>query len=340
MFKKVIVPPLRLRFQEKGREFLSSSFPDIAHLAQSSRVTGMDKESHDEMKERAGVEAGFGGVDDRAMRKAVLKMDVRYVFRTLLDFLKCTLENSLLTNATLASSLFLRSFFCARSSIGRTWGMRRFLDCRKTYISMTISMRSASVFFMRRISLGSSTYAFHKERALLTRSSELPSNLVLKKMSPKIWLPLLTAVWGLLTMCLGFVHGFASFVTVRALLGVAEGGLLPGMVSHCKSAVTRSIFDTTTGPILVQLLSSQRTGPAHRHLLHCRFPVRRLRGSSRARTERYRSCCRPPRLALDFHCRRSAHSLRRHLLRYLPPQFDRVCRFSFSRRERARPPPS
>jgi hypothetical protein len=32
-------------------------------------------------------------------------------------------------------------------------------------------------------------------------------------------------------MCLGFVRNFASFVTVRALLGVAEGGLLPGMVS-------------------------------------------------------------------------------------------------------------
>ncbi|KAH8731695.1 major facilitator superfamily domain-containing protein [Phaeosphaeriaceae sp. PMI808] len=63
-------------------------------------------------------------------------------------------------------------------------------------------------------------------------ASEIPSNLVLKKMSPKIWLPLLTAVWGVLTMCLGFVRNFASFVTVRALLGVAEGGLLPGMVLY------------------------------------------------------------------------------------------------------------
>jgi hypothetical protein len=67
-------------------------------------------------------------------------------------------------------------------------------------------------------------------RKLIDANSELPSNLVLKKMSPKIWLPLLTAVWGVLTMCLGFVRNFASFVTVRALLGVAEGGLLPGMV--------------------------------------------------------------------------------------------------------------
>lgn len=61
-------------------------------------------------------------------------------------------------------------------------------------------------------------------------TSELPSNLLIKKVSPRIWLPLLTAVWGTLTMCLGFVHGFGSFVAVRALLGIAEGGLLPGMV--------------------------------------------------------------------------------------------------------------
>lgn len=64
------------------------------------------------------------------------------------------------------------------------------------------------------------------------KKSELPSNLVLKKVSPKIWLPALTAVWGILTMCLGFVTGFASFAAVRALLGVAEGGLLPGMVLY------------------------------------------------------------------------------------------------------------
>ncbi|KAH9872477.1 hypothetical protein IAQ61_005313 [Plenodomus lingam] len=63
-------------------------------------------------------------------------------------------------------------------------------------------------------------------------ASELPSNLVLKRVSPKIWLPLLTTVWGILTMCLGFVKNFASFATVRALLGVAEGGLLPGMVLY------------------------------------------------------------------------------------------------------------
>lgn len=31
-------------------------------------------------------------------------------------------------------------------------------------------------------------------------------------------------------MCLGFVRNFGGFVAVRAILGAAEGGLLPGMV--------------------------------------------------------------------------------------------------------------
>lgn len=64
--------------------------------------------------------------------------------------------------------------------------------------------------------------------------SEIPSNLVLKKVSPRIWLPLLTVAWGIITMCLGFVQNFAGFIAVRALLGAAEGGLLPGIVSATK----------------------------------------------------------------------------------------------------------
>lgn len=70
--------------------------------------------------------------------------------------------------------------------------------------------------------------------------SELPSNLIIKKASPKIWLPTLTMVWGIITMCLGFVRNFAGFVAVRAILGVAEGGLLPGMVLYLSFFYKRS----------------------------------------------------------------------------------------------------
>ena len=70
-------------------------------------------------------------------------------------------------------------------------------------------------------------------------NSELPSNLLLKHLTPKIWLPLLTTLWGVVTMCLGFVHSFASFFAVRAILGLTEGGLLPGMVLYLSGMYTR-----------------------------------------------------------------------------------------------------
>ncbi|KAL6405467.1 hypothetical protein AUP68_11223 [Ilyonectria robusta] len=69
--------------------------------------------------------------------------------------------------------------------------------------------------------------------------SELPSNLLLKRVSARIWLPTLTVTWGIITMCLGFVRNFASFVAVRAILGLVEGGLLPGMVLYLSGLYNR-----------------------------------------------------------------------------------------------------
>lgn len=74
----------------------------------------------------------------------------------------------------------------------------------------------------------------------LTKSpSELPSNLILKRLTPRVWLSFLTCAWGIVTMCLGFVHGYGSFVAVRAVLGLTEGGLLPGMILYLSGLYTR-----------------------------------------------------------------------------------------------------
>lgn len=69
--------------------------------------------------------------------------------------------------------------------------------------------------------------------------SEIPSNLVLKRVTPRIWLPFLTFSWGVVSMCQGFIQNFAGFVAVRAVLGFTEGGLLPGMILYLSSMYTR-----------------------------------------------------------------------------------------------------
>ncbi|KAK0702230.1 major facilitator superfamily domain-containing protein [Lasiosphaeris hirsuta] len=71
-------------------------------------------------------------------------------------------------------------------------------------------------------------------------AAEIPSNLVLKNVTPRIWIAFLTLVWGIMCMCLGFVNNFAQFVTLRAILGLAEGGLFPGMVLYLSTIYTRS----------------------------------------------------------------------------------------------------
>ena len=46
-------------------------------------------------------------------------------------------------------------------------------------------------------------------------------------------------MWGIVTMCLGFVQNYAGFVAVRAILGLTEGGLLPGIILYLSTMYRR-----------------------------------------------------------------------------------------------------
>ncbi|EXJ61625.1 hypothetical protein A1O7_02054 [Cladophialophora yegresii CBS 114405] len=57
---------------------------------------------------------------------------------------------------------------------------------------------------------------------------ELPSNILLKKFGPRIWLSTLGLCFGILTIASGLVKTWGALAAVRAFLGVFEAGLLPG----------------------------------------------------------------------------------------------------------------
>ncbi|KAJ6508815.1 major facilitator superfamily domain-containing protein [Mycena sanguinolenta] len=59
---------------------------------------------------------------------------------------------------------------------------------------------------------------------------EVPSNIILKRFDPQIWLPTLTLVWGLASICQGLVKNKAGLFGIRFLLGVTEAGLFPGVI--------------------------------------------------------------------------------------------------------------
>ena len=60
--------------------------------------------------------------------------------------------------------------------------------------------------------------------------TEVPSNIVLKRVHPRIWLPTLMILWGICGVTLGLVHNYAGLLIGRFFLGITEAGLFPGVV--------------------------------------------------------------------------------------------------------------
>ncbi|KAL6164256.1 hypothetical protein ACJQWK_09924 [Exserohilum turcicum] len=58
---------------------------------------------------------------------------------------------------------------------------------------------------------------------------EVPSNVLLKKLGPKFYIPLLVCGFGLVSLCSAFVQSFEGLLAARAFLGVFEGGVMPGL---------------------------------------------------------------------------------------------------------------
>ncbi|KAJ5674360.1 uncharacterized protein N7477_004294 [Penicillium maclennaniae] len=61
---------------------------------------------------------------------------------------------------------------------------------------------------------------------------EVPANTVLKLGTPKIWLPTLSLICGVVATLMGIIHNYPGFLASRFFLGVAESGLFPGVVYY------------------------------------------------------------------------------------------------------------
>jgi MFS family permease len=81
---------------------------------------------------------------------------------------------------------------------------------------------------------------------------EVPSNLMMKRIGPRLWLPIIMLAWSVCTILMGLSHNYGGLMAARSALGLAEGGIFPGvsllvtiwyrrnecgfrMASHCSS---------------------------------------------------------------------------------------------------------
>jgi ACS family tartrate transporter-like MFS transporter len=79
---------------------------------------------------------------------------------------------------------------------------------------------------------------------------EIPSNYMLERFGARIWLARIMITWGLVVAAMCLVQGVTSLYSLRFLLGVAEAGLLPGLLFY-----------------LSQWLPAQQRGKAYAFLL-------------------------------------------------------------------------
>lgn len=61
---------------------------------------------------------------------------------------------------------------------------------------------------------------------------EIPSNMILHKVGPRIWIARIMVTWGIVSCAMAFVQGPTSFYILRFLLGVAEAGFAPGVLLY------------------------------------------------------------------------------------------------------------
>ncbi|MFO1503330.1 MAG: MFS transporter [Steroidobacteraceae bacterium] len=76
-------------------------------------------------------------------------------------------------------------------------------------------------------------------------AGQYPSLFLLQRVGFRAWICICALLWGFSAAALGFIHTHAQFYVLRVLIGVAEGGLAPGIVLYLSQFATERERATT-----------------------------------------------------------------------------------------------
>lgn len=76
-------------------------------------------------------------------------------------------------------------------------------------------------------------------------AGQYPSLYLLQRVGMRVWIATCALLWGLSAGALGFIETHAQFYTLRVLIGLAEGGLAPGIVLYLSQFATERERATT-----------------------------------------------------------------------------------------------
>lgn len=60
-------------------------------------------------------------------------------------------------------------------------------------------------------------------------AAEIPSNMMMKRFRPSIWITFIMVSWAIIMICMGLVTNYGGLLGARIFLGIAEGGFFPGV---------------------------------------------------------------------------------------------------------------
>ncbi|PWY75015.1 vitamin H transporter [Aspergillus heteromorphus CBS 117.55] len=70
--------------------------------------------------------------------------------------------------------------------------------------------------------------------------TEIPSNIILQRLGPQVWLSAQLVAWGLVGTFQAFVKTYPAFLATRLLLGMLEGGFIPGALYYLSTWYKKS----------------------------------------------------------------------------------------------------
>lgn len=77
--------------------------------------------------------------------------------------------------------------------------------------------------------------------------SEIPANIILQRLGPRVWLSGQLFAWGLVATFQAFVQSYPAYLATRILLGLCEGGFIPGALYYLSTWYKRDETTLRTG---------------------------------------------------------------------------------------------
>ena len=68
------------------------------------------------------------------------------------------------------------------------------------------------------------------------------TNVLLKRLRPSIFIPIIMILWGIVMTLMGLVHNYQGLLAARWFLGITEAGLFPGVAYYLSCWYKRSEF--------------------------------------------------------------------------------------------------